>query len=71
MLSLLWWLPLAVAATAVVALGRAAQELVTEVARTRASISDLQRVRPLVAEVKAEIDAVAPAPRGVHDLGHR
>lgn len=71
MVSVLWWLPLAVAATAVVPLWRGAQRLVIEVARTQASISELRRVRPLVAQVKAEIDAVAAPPRGMQDLGHR
>jgi spore maturation protein SpmA len=70
MLSPLWWLPLAVAAAAVVPVWRGARRLAGEAAGLQASIAELQGVRPLVAQVKAEIAAThVAAGRAVADLG--
>jgi hypothetical protein len=59
MLSPLWWLPLAVAAVAVVPIWRGTRRLGVEAAALQASIAGLHDLRPLVAQVKAEIGAVA------------
>lgn len=62
MLSMLWLFPLAVAAAAVVPIWRATQRLTGEAADLRASIDELARLRPLVADVRAEIIAVGTTP---------
>jgi hypothetical protein len=69
MLSPLWWLPVAVAAAGAVVLGRGARHLLEEVARLQASIAELRQVRPLVADVKAELAALDRRRRGME--GHR
>jgi hypothetical protein len=58
MLSPLWWLPLAVAAAAIVPLWRGARRLADEAAGLRTAIADLRLVRPVVAAVKVEIAAL-------------
>jgi hypothetical protein len=72
----LWLMPLIVAAAAVVPIWRGARQLEAEAAGLRASIVELGQVRPLVAQVAAEIAAVNPAgresaTRGIDELGHR
>ncbi len=77
MLSMLWWLPLAVVAAAVVPIWRGTRRLVREAAALQASVEALAQLRPLVAEVEAEISGVSGAlrhvtsSRGIHDLGRR
>jgi hypothetical protein len=72
MLSMLWLFPLVVAAAAVVPIWRATQRLGGEAAELRVSIAELARLRPLVADVRAEIIAVGATPgRPVRDLGPR
>jgi CubicO group peptidase (beta-lactamase class C family) len=66
MLSLLWWLPLAVAAASAVPLWRAARRLEAEAAGLRTSAADLRRLQPLVAQVGAQLSGVTAraAPHG-------
>jgi hypothetical protein len=79
MLSMIWWLPLALGAAAVVPLWRGAQRLGQEAAALRSSIDALARLRPLVADLRAEVAAVGSAvngaaaapPRSIHHLGPR
>jgi hypothetical protein len=72
MLSPLWWLPLAVAASAVGPIWRGMRRLEADAAGLQASVAELGRVRTLAAEVAAEIAAVAGrAPRTVPDLTRR
>lgn len=76
MLSLLWYLPLALAAAAIWPLWLGASRLADEAAELRVATDELARLRPLVAEVRAEIAVVgrrAPRSSGLalHDLGRR
>jgi hypothetical protein len=71
MLSALWWLPLVVAVVATVALWCGARALGAEAARLQAATAELRRLRPMVAEVRAAIAAVAAHPRARRELGHR
>ncbi len=61
MLSLLWWLPLAVAALAAIPLWRAGRRLQVESARLRTSAEELRRLRPLVAQVQTEVSGITAA----------
>lgn len=71
MLSSLWWLPLLVAAAAILPLWRAALRLVDEGRALHAVIEQLAAVRPRLAEVRAQIAAVAAAQRRLADFGPR
>jgi hypothetical protein len=72
MLSMLWWFPLAMAAAAVIPLWRGTRRLLAEAGDLRLSIDELAGLRPAVAQVQAEIVAVAAAAgRPLHDLGPR
>jgi hypothetical protein len=71
MLSLLWWLPMAVAVAAALVLWWGVRVLHDEASRLQASITELAQVRPQVARLRGEIAAVDAARRGLHDTGHR
>jgi hypothetical protein len=71
MLSPLWWLPLAVAAAAIIPIWLSTRHLVDEAARLRASVVELAEVRTMVAQVRNEIAAVGATRRSLPDLGPR
>ncbi|MDQ6615151.1 MAG: hypothetical protein M3083_10470 [Actinomycetota bacterium] len=71
MLSPVWWLPLAVAAGAVLPIWRGARRLTEEAAALQVAVAELGAVRPLVAQVRAEIAAVDANRRHSHDQGPR
>jgi hypothetical protein len=67
-LSPFWWIPLAVAAAAVVPLWFVGQRVAQELAALRDAIATLHRLQPVAAEVRVETERVR---RAFENLGPR